>query len=97
MAKTDNARTPIRGAGWKKKSTIATDKYEAVSEAILASLGADPIRFTDLVERVAKRLTNFEGSVGWYTISCVRELEVQGKITRHTRPVLYSKPGSGNK
>jgi hypothetical protein len=43
------------------------------------------------VNRVAKAVPGFEGSVGWYTISCVRDLEVQGKVTRHARPVLYSK------
>lgn len=84
------ARTVIRGKGWKKQSTIAADKFDAVARAILASLGATPIRFTELVERVATRLPDFDGSVSWYTITVVRELEVRGMVVRHTRPVLYA-------
>jgi hypothetical protein len=89
--KVTSSRTPIRGVGWKKKSTIAGDKYQPITKAILASLTTKPITFTELVKRVTKRVPGFEGSVAWYTISCARDLEVQGKLTRHTRPVLYSK------
>ncbi len=92
--KSKAARTTIRGVGWKKATTIAVDKYAVVSKAVLAVLPTEPIRFTELVERVAKRLPDFDGSVAWYTITCARELEVQGRLRRHPQPVGYSKPAA---
>jgi L-fucose isomerase-like protein len=85
------SRTPIHGKGWKKATTIATDKYAVISRALMNSLTKTPIAFADLVKRVKGKLDSFDGSIPWYTMSCLRELEVQGKVTRHRKPVLYSK------
>jgi hypothetical protein len=86
----DNARVQIRGKGWTKVSSIAVDKYEIVSRAILLSLSKTPITFSELVTRVTIEARGFSGSIPWYTITCLRELEVRGKVVRHRAPVLYS-------
>ena len=93
MAKTRSTagRARIRGVGWTRTTTIDEAKYSAGSKAILASLGREPVTFTELVERVRRKLEAFSGSVPWYTITVARELEVQKKIVRHARPVRYSR------
>jgi len=85
------SRTPIRGKGWKRSPTISTDKYKTISKAILNSLTRTPITFSEVVKLVTARVKSFDGSIPWYTISCLRELETQGKVEKHRKPVLYSK------
>lgn len=79
-----NGQTPIRGKGWKKPLNISEEKYTAISKAILKTLGSEPMRFYDLVAKVEAEVTGFSGSVAWYTISVLRELETQGKVVRTT-------------
>ena len=87
MAK--SSRVQVRGKGWTKTTTIDAKKYEVMSKALLASLTSEPVAFAKLVEQVAQRLPEFDGSISWYAITCARELEVQGKLVRRERPVRY--------
>ena len=86
-----DSRTAIRGKGWKKPSSIATEKYEIISKAILKCLTATPITYSELLRLVKAQVRHFDGSIPWYTLSCLRELEARGQVTRHRKPVLYSK------
>ena len=87
------ARTLVRGKPWTARKSIDTAKFDAIAGAILASLEAKPIAFGELSARVERLLPRFDGSVSWYTITCVRELEVRGQVVRQEKPVRYHLAG----
>lgn len=85
-------RTSVRGKGWTRRITIPTEKYRIISRAILRSLTTTPMAFSSLVRRVRAKVPGFDGSVPWYTLSCLRELEARGEVRRSERPVRYFRP-----
>ena len=88
----NNPRKKIRGKGWKKTTSISLANYRTISSAVLKVMTKDAMRFSDVVRGVEKRVKSFSGSVAWYTVACLRDLERQKKIIRHkTKPVGYSR------
>ncbi len=84
------ARKAIRAKHWKRSTTIAADKFDTISKAILKALPKRGLSWGELCDKVADRLPKFPGSIPWYTISCLRELETQGKVKRVVgKPVMY--------
>ena len=85
-------RKTIRGKGWKSSYDISSDKYSVISRAVLKTLTSKPVRYGELVAKVEKEVKQFPGSVGWYTLAVLRELESEGKVIRSERkPVTYHK------
>ncbi len=78
-------RVAIRGKGWKKQSTVSVEKFKTISTAIMKCLTKKPVRYSELAKLVGSKVKAFDGSIGWYVMSCLRELEVRGKVTRTTK------------
>lgn len=67
----------------KQGVNILRSKYEAVRDAILQVVEAEGVMYwSDLTDRCATLLPNFEGSLGWYVISVKLDLEARGVIER---------------
>lgn len=67
----------------KQGVNIDRAKYDAVRGALIAVLaenGTTP--FSELSGRIAARLPDFDGSVGWYTTTVKLDLEARGEIER---------------
>lgn len=76
------ARKTVQGKEWKRSITIAGDKYNVISKAVLKVLTSKPVRFYELAAKVKKAAPKFPGSVSWYTVSALRALENEGKVVR---------------
>ncbi len=72
------------------KTGVNIDKarYDAVSAAIIEAIRArGEMSFGELAGAVGQHLTDFDGSIGWYTTTVKLDLEARGVIERI--------PGSG--
>lgn len=89
-------RKTVRGKEWKKSITIASNKYDIISKAVLKTLTTKPVRFYELAAKVKKAAPKFPGSVSWYTVSALRALENEGKVVRTKgKTITYHKRGNG--
>ena len=85
MAKAISKKTVITHPGSRRETRIDSSIYEPFKTAILQSLKASKGKpFTDLtddvVKTIRKKSPSFKGSIPWYTISILRDLETRGII-----------------
>ena len=80
----------------KRRMQIAGDKHLAMAQAIRSALArSKSLTYTELLKAVKKNLHAFPGSVGWYLISVIRNMESDGKVLckRTSRRPYYSLAG----
>jgi len=85
MAKSTSKKTVLTNPRTKRETKIDTSIYEPFKAAILKSLkGSKGKTFTDLsddvVKIIRKTFSEFKGSIPWYTISVLRDLETRGIV-----------------
>lgn len=62
---------------------IDKGKYDTVKDAIVRIIGEqEKIGFMALTDAVGEHLTDFDGSIGWYTTTVKLDLEARGIIER---------------
>lgn len=88
MAKTSSKKTVITNPRTKRETKIDTKIYEPFKTAILKSLkGSKGKTFGDLADEVMKIIPktfpDFKGSIPWYTISVLRDLETRGVVDNY--------------
>ena len=82
MAKSTSKKTVITNPKTRRETKIDTTIYEPFKAAIFKSLkGSKGKTFTDLTDDVVKTIRKifpeFKGSIPWYTISVLRDLETR--------------------
>jgi hypothetical protein len=85
MAKAASKKTVITNPRTKREVKIDSSIYEPFKSAILQSLkGSKGKTFTelsdDVVKIIKKKFSEFNGSIPWYTISILRDLETRGVV-----------------
>jgi hypothetical protein len=64
---------------------IAEDRYAPMAMAITDALeGGRSLPYADLLKSVKQRLPGFPGSIGWYLVTVIRDMESQGRIVCRT-------------
>ena len=85
MAKATSKKTVITHPKSRRETKIDSSIYEPIKTAILQSLkGSKGKIFSeltdDVVKNIKKRSPSFKGSIPWYTISILRDLETRGVV-----------------
>ena len=85
MAKAISKKTVITHPGSRRETKIDSLIYEPFKTAILQSLkGSKGKTFSeltdDVVKNIKKKTPSFKGSIPWYTISILRDLETRGVV-----------------
>ena len=85
MAKATSKKTVMTHPESGRETKIDTTIYEPFKAAVLKSLkGSKGKTFTDLTDDVVKTIRKifpeFKGSIPWYTISVLRDLETRGVV-----------------
>ena len=85
MAKATSKKTVITHPESRRKTKIDSSIYEPFKAAILQSLkGSKGKIFSeltdDVVKNIKKKSPSFKGSIPWYTISILRDLETRGIV-----------------
>lgn len=85
MAKSISKKTVITHPESRRETKIDTTIYEPFKAAIFKSLkGSKGKTFTDLTDDVVKTIRKtfpgFKGSIPWYTISILKDLETRGVV-----------------
>jgi len=85
MAKLTSKKTVITHPESRRETKIDSSIYEPFKTAILQSLkGSKGKIFSeltdDVVKNIKKKSPSFKGSIPWYTISILRDLETRGIV-----------------
>ena len=85
MAKSISKKTIITHPQSRREVKIDAATYDPFKAAILQSLkGSTGKTFTeltdDVVKTIRKKFSSFKGSIPWYTISVLRDLETRGLV-----------------
>ena len=85
MAKATSKKTVITHPESRRETKIETSIYEPIKAAILQSLKRSKGKIfseltDDVIKNIKKKSPSFKGSIPWYTISILRDLETRGIV-----------------